>query len=103
MADFLSQVPRTDDIVVVDDQFLNEHLFVVAIKRPWYADVENYLAVGKLLKHLTPRERKLIVQRSAHFSWIGGYLFHTGSDMHICWCIREDAIYDILKACHDGP
>ena len=61
MADFLSRVPRTDGTVAVDDQFLDEHLFVVAIKTPWYADVANYLVVGKLPKHFTPRERKLIV------------------------------------------
>jgi len=67
-----------------------------------YADVENYLAVGKFPKHLTPRERKLIVQHSTHFSWIGGYLFHRRYDMDIRRCIREDETYDILKAFHDG-
>jgi len=75
----------------------------VAIKTPWYADVANYLVVGKFPKHMTPRERKLIVQHNTWFSWIGGYLFHIGADMHIRRCIREDNIYDILKACNDGP
>lgn len=103
MADFLSRVPRTSDIVVVEDRFWDEHLFDVAVKIPWYASVANYLVVGKLPKHLTPRERKLIVQHSTHFSWIGGYLFHTGADMHIHRCIRKDEIYHILKSCHDGP
>jgi len=96
-------VPRTDDAMVVEDQFPDEHLFAMTVKKPWYADVVNYLVVGKLPKHLTPRERKLIVQRSARFSWIEGYLFHTGADMHIRKCVREDEIYDILKAYHDGP
>lgn len=103
MADFLSCVPRIDDIVVVEDHFPDEHLFFVTVKTLWYADVANYLAVEKLPKHLTPRERKLIVQRSTRFSWIGGYLFHIGADMYIRRCIREDKIYDILKACHDRP
>lgn len=67
------------------------------------ADVANYLAVGKLPKHLTPKERKMIVQSSTRFSWIGGYHFHTRSYMHIHRCIRKDEIYDILKACHYGP
>eukprot|EP00253_Pinus_taeda_P029166 PITA_29166 len=100
--EFLSRVPRIYDIVVVEDQFLDEHLFVVAVKMPWYADVENYLEAGKLSKHLTSRERKLIVQHNTCFSWIGGYLFHMGVDMHIRRCIMEDEIYDILKVCHDG-
>ena len=56
VADFLSRVPKTDDTLTVDDQFPDEHLFVVAVKIPWYADVANYLAVGKLPIHLTLRE-----------------------------------------------
>jgi hypothetical protein len=103
VADFLSRIPKPIDAAAVEDQFPDEHLFVVAVQTPWYADVANYLAVGKLPKHLTPNERKQIVQKSTRFSWIGGYLFHTGADMQIRRCIREDEIFDILKACHDGP
>eukprot|EP00253_Pinus_taeda_P022646 PITA_22646 len=103
VADFLSRTPKPIDAAAVEDQFPDEHLFAVAVETPWYADVANYLAVGKLPKHITPNERKQIVQRSTRFSWIGGYLFHTGADMHIRRCVREDEIFDILKGCHDGP
>eukprot|EP00253_Pinus_taeda_P019076 PITA_19076 len=103
VADFLSRIPKSIEKATVEDQFPDEHLFVVAVRTHWYADVANYLAVGKLPKHLTPQERKQIVQKSTRFSWIWGYLFHTGVDMEIRRCIREDEIFDILKACHDGP
>ena len=59
------------------------------------------MVVGKLPRHLKTKERKMIIQRSAWLSWIGGYIFHTGVDMHIRRCIREDEIYDILRAYHD--
>eukprot|EP00253_Pinus_taeda_P036416 PITA_36416 len=103
VADFLSQFPKVNDALALDDQFLNEHLFVVAVKMPWYVDVASYLAVGKLPRHLTKSERKLIIQRSACFSLIGGYLFHTQDDMCIRRCSREDEIYDIVRTCHDEP
>jgi len=96
-------VPETDDVTAVEAQFPDEHLFAVIVKTPWCVDVANYLAVGKLPKHLTPSERKLIVKRNTRFSWIRGYLFHTEADMHIRRCVKEDEIFDILKACHDGP
>ena len=32
VADFLSRVPKSDDTLVVDDQFPDEHLFIVAVK-----------------------------------------------------------------------
>ena len=56
VADFLARMPKPVDTVAVEDQFPNEHLFVVTIKTPWSADVVNYLAVDKLTKHLTPNE-----------------------------------------------
>ena len=61
IADFLSRMPNPVDAAAVEDQFPDEHLFVVAVQTPWYADVANYLEVGKLPKHLTPNERKQIV------------------------------------------
>jgi len=91
-------MPKTDDSATVEDQFLDENLFAVIVKTPWYVDVANYLAVGKLPKHLTPNERKQIVQHSTRFSWIRGYLFHTGANMHIRRCVREDEVFEILKA-----
>jgi len=103
MADFLSRVPKTDNSAVVEDQFPDEHLFAVTMKKLWYADVANYLAMGKLPKHMMPSEIKIIVQCNTRFSWIVGYLFHRGADMHIRRCAMEDEIFNILKACHDGP
>ena len=58
VADFLSKMPKPIDAAAVEDQFPDEHLFVVAIKTPWYADVANFLEIGELLKHLTPNDRK---------------------------------------------
>eukprot|EP00253_Pinus_taeda_P033154 PITA_33154 len=46
VADFLSRMPKPIDAAIVEDQFPDEHLFVVAVKTPWYADVANFLAVG---------------------------------------------------------
>ena len=101
VADFLSRMSKPTDATVVEDQFLDKNLFAIVVKTPWYADVANYLAIGKLPKNLTPNERKQIVQCSTRFSWIGGYLFHTGADMHIRRCVCQDEIFDIMKACHD--
>jgi hypothetical protein len=60
VAEFLSCIPKIDDSLMVEDQFSDEHLFAVTTKPPWYADVANYLATGKLPAHLSSREIKLI-------------------------------------------
>ena len=95
-------MPKPTGTEAVEDHFQDEHLFVVTVTIPWYADIENYFAIGKLPKHLSLNEWKKITQNSTGFSWVGGYLFHTGADMQIRRCIWEDEVFDILKACHDG-
>jgi hypothetical protein len=102
VADFLSRLTVNDDNPV-DDSFLDEYLFAVSAHSPWYTDIANYLVAGNLLSHLSYREKRSIVHQSARYSWIGGYLFNTGADQEIRRCVREDEVYDILKACHDGP
>jgi hypothetical protein len=103
VADFLSRIPKTDDSLIVEDRFPDEHMFVITTKPPWYADMRNYLAAGRLSAHISSRERKLIIQRSTRFSWISRYLFHIGVDLQIRRCVRDDEIYDILKVGHDEP
>jgi len=34
VADFLSRMPKPIDVAAVEDQFLDEHLFVVAVQTP---------------------------------------------------------------------
>jgi transposase InsO family protein len=103
VADFLSRLHINDDNSPVDDSFPDEHLFAVSAHSPWYADIANYLVAGKVPPHLSPRERRKIIQKSVRYSWIGGYLFYTGLDQEIRRCVRDDEVYDLLKACHDGP
>jgi hypothetical protein len=102
VADFLSRLTLNDDNLV-DDSFPDEYLFAVSAHSPWYADIANYLVAGKFPSHLSYRKKKSIVHQSARYSWISGYLFHTGADQEIRRCVREDEVYDILKACHDDP
>eukprot|EP00253_Pinus_taeda_P034176 PITA_34176 len=102
VVDFLSRL-KTSENIPVDDSFPDEYLFAVSAYSPWYADIANYLVARKLPSHLLHREKRKIIQQSARYSWISGSLFHTGLDQEIWRCIGEDQIYDVLKACHDGP
>ena len=43
VADFMSRMPKPTDTETVEDHFPDEHLFVVTVRTPWYADIENYL------------------------------------------------------------
>jgi hypothetical protein len=80
----------------MNDNFPDEHLFAVAVKTPWFADMANYLATGRLPAHFSSPQKKRIVQQSAYYSWVGSDLFYTSPDMIIRRCIREDEIPNIL-------
>ena len=39
--DFLSRINHGGEMSLVNDDFPNEHLFALATKPPWYADLAN--------------------------------------------------------------
>ena len=71
----------------INDDFLDEHLFFLAMKPPWYAYLANYLTTGKLPQHLSSREKQRIVKSIANYSWIEGDLFRTVLDLIIKICV----------------
>ena len=67
VVDYISWI-KTDDNTPVDDSFPDEYLFAVSAHSPWYADIANYLVAGKLPSHLSHREKRNIIQKSARYS-----------------------------------
>eukprot|EP00253_Pinus_taeda_P005907 PITA_05907 len=103
VVDFLSRIQNIKEDSPVEDKFPGEYIFVVTTQTTWFADVANYLVIGKLHSHLFPREKIKIIQESAIYSWITNELYKTGSDLMIRRCVREDEMPHILKECHDEP
>ena len=83
VAYFLSCIQHDDGAKPVDDTFPDEHLFVVSVQTPWFANIANYLATGKLPNHLSPHENHRIVIHSSSYSCVDNDLFHTGPDLII--------------------
>ena len=61
VAYFLSRIQHEDDTKPFDNTFPDEHLFVVSVQTPWFADIANFLATGKLPNHLSPHEKRHII------------------------------------------
>jgi hypothetical protein len=103
VANFLSRLNNSSEIVHVSDNFPDEHLFFISVITPWYASIANYLSSGMLPPYLTSKEKKRIIKQSAIYTWIDGDLFCTEYDLIIRICVRQDEILEILKSCHDKP
>jgi hypothetical protein len=54
--DFLSCINHEGDDILLDDIFLDEHLFCLSVNTPWFAYMENYLATRKLPSHFSPHK-----------------------------------------------
>lgn len=53
--------------------------------------------------HFSHKDRRKLVEKSFHYSWIDNNLFYTGLDQIMRRCVSEDEMYDILHACHEEP
>ena len=100
VADFFSYIQHEDSTKPVDDTFHNEHIFVVSVQTPCFANISNYLETGKIPNHLPPHDKHRIIVQSSNYSWVDNDLFCTSPDLMIRRCVREDEITDIIHACH---
>jgi hypothetical protein len=50
---FLSRVTNEGDVVPVEDNFPEEHLFTISTHTLWYEYIANYLIEGELPSHLS--------------------------------------------------
>ena len=103
VVDFLSRLTISDHCTTNGDSFPDEYIFWISTHSPWYVDKGNYLVVGKFAHQLSSKEKRKIIQQSATYSWIEGNLYHIGPDFQIRRCVREDEVFEILKACHEEP
>ena len=88
---------------MVDDQLLHDHLFVISVLSPLFADIANYLVSIQFPPNLPSKEKRNIVSKNTPFTWIGGNLFKLGPDQILRRCVREEEVFDIFLTCHDGP
>ena len=69
VVDFLSRLTIVDEhSTLIEDTFLDEHLFHIATHTPWYADIANYLATSRLPPHFTYKEKRKLVEKSFQYS-----------------------------------
>ena len=88
VAYFLSWLTHDGGNIPVNDDFSDEHLFAIAVKMPWFVDIDNYLVTCNIPVHLPKHEKRIIIQQSVNYSWEGNDLFRTGPDLIIRKCVR---------------
>lgn len=72
VTDFLSRLNINNEDTLVVDSFPDEHIFKISTNTPQYANVANYLDVGKVPHHLSHKKQRRIIQQIARYIWIEG-------------------------------
>ena len=103
VAKFLSRLHVPDDPTSIDDNFPDEHIFLLLAQNLGYKNIMSYLTTRKMLINFSAKETKSPVENSFNYSLISGFIFYTGPNQVMCRCIMEDETYHILRAIHKRP
>jgi hypothetical protein len=95
VANFLSRINNEGEVVHVEDKFPNEHLFAISIDSPWFVGIVNYMATGKLPRHLSYKEKHKIMRQSASYSE-HAIMNHVGGTLLTSEMLIKSFIWDII-------
>lgn len=90
-----------DDLV--DDSFLDEHLFTISTLSPWFIDITNYLVARVLPQHLIKGQKENLIHKRIYYTWKQECLYKIGIDLILQRFIQEDEVLEILRAYHTKP
>ncbi|KAM1867427.1 hypothetical protein ACFX13_010159 [Malus domestica] len=103
-ADHLSRLPHVqdegEDVVPLNESFLNEELFAIHDVVPWYADIANYLVRKVLPLNVSTQQRNKFLSTVKFYFWDDPYLYKYCSDQVIRQCVPSTKQESILKFCH---
>nr|KYP31824.1 Retrovirus-related Pol polyprotein from transposon 17.6 [Cajanus cajan] len=105
VADHLSRLVN-DELTMKEREFLEEfpdEKLLMVQERPWFADLENFKAVGVLPEDFTWHQKKKFLRDATYYVWDDPHLFNIGSDGLLRRCVSREEAKSILWHCHNSP
>lgn len=101
VADHLSRLIFSDSLetMPINDIFPDEQLFGIS-HLPWFADIVNYLATGRIPNHWTKQDRNKFFNEVKQFFWDDPYLFKYCPDQIIRRCVPDSECISVISFCH---
>lgn len=66
VADYISRLNNPSEVVHVDDNFTDEHLFSMSTESPWLTDIDSYLVTGKTPPHYLIVKSGILYRKFMH-------------------------------------
>ncbi|CAM8940358.1 unnamed protein product [Rhodiola kirilowii] len=101
VADHLSRIVREEEEGQITESFLDEHLYAVTSKVPWYAPIVNYLVRGTFPPSYSKAQCMKLKHDARFHVWDDPYLWKIGVDQVLRRCIPETEISSVVSFCHE--
>jgi hypothetical protein len=66
--EFIYRINNEGELVPINDNFPDEHLFAISTKSHWFVVIVKYLAIRKLPQRISTKEKQKIIKLSATYS-----------------------------------
>ena len=100
VADHLSRLVRSEDVVPLRENFPDEQLFGTDVSTPWYADIVNYLVSRTFPDIMSKACNAKLKHDAKHYVWDDPYLWKHCSDQIVRRCVPQNEHRSILAFCY---
>ena len=101
-AKLIVEFPTEEDVVVEDDSFPDEHIFLISTYDPWYGDILIYLQTLKYPVASSREERRKLRLHAKNYLIIGDTLYRRGVDSVLRRCLTHEEAEIVLNDSHSG-
>jgi len=86
----------------INENFMDEHLFLISFDNPWYEDILVYIPMNFFFPQLSRDDRSWINHQASLYLLIGEVLYQRGINIILRRCITIEEIDKVLNDCHSG-
>ena len=101
-AELIVEFPTEEDVVVEDDSFPDEHIFLISTFDPWYGDILIYLQNLKYPAAYSMEERCKLRLHAKNYLIIGDTLYRRGVDSVLRRYLTHEEANIVLNDSHSG-
>jgi len=101
-ADHLSRLSKRVGTTPIDDEFVDENIFVVTAYLEWYAGIVELLTTQQFPNDWSKEDIRKVCVNSRYFAVVGHRLYRRGTNGILRRCIATMEVLAILEAYHDS-
>ncbi len=89
-------------MIEINEDLLNDNLFVVDVSHPWHEHTFDFLNIQQLPRIWLKGEKHKVQVNNSHFIFISRKIHHKGVDGHLWKCFTCEEVPSIPNACNES-